>query len=1345
MALSNDYFEQRMRADEQRTRPVQTQPAQPSPLVSSPTPFTGKPLTEQEQVVQNLEGAKETAGMEAARKTGRRSTISYAPQVISEQIIGQRVEDWSEKSLFDKASLISAGVHRKVYGKNIEDYPDDFFGRVKMGAADQAKLAWKVIKGTGKVVAGAGKFMVETPPWLAATAFDLETRAFEKITGEKSELRMPRTFPTPFESDIGSMTLYYEGIKETLIRNGMSDGPASLQAAIGTTGETIFRGLAFIPAADAARVLLKTRFRRITPKITTKDPRRIKLEVAADTAPAISKTGKELMKPKVETFKDMPLNNNIIQQKLTASEAKAFGGNSNNTFVFIKPKANGLAETYVAQQRRGLTEFTKDIFQKKFGKSRIIPGETGPVIKLYSKDIKYDASFFQKQIPEKVGMEKMIYHGTPVDTTKIIKEGFVFGKHDILGPAGYFTDSKKLMDSFGENHLKLNVKDFNLKTFEMPQDRFDFEEKMGTKNLADAIRKEGKYDGFVIPNPHKEVGNTHGITNNELLNKILKAKDTKKVVEQPQSIDPFAQEKTIADDDYIPELMRKPVIGHGDKMIEDKQIRQVIGLAEDRQIDDVIVQALAKSQTTKNNIYDLTQDELYTVSETLRKFPKIKEKIEPFDVGRFESFYSLHRSWQPTFEERALARGLNYPVNSEIKVPMELGIRLQQTFREDWITKQDEIFKKYKKPKYAEHRRLLYSYAEGDINKILKNNVINETVKQELVEIGDWIKEAKNELWDPKLFGLSSSRFMNKHMSHIQKAGGINLLYKEKDMPPELRILAEFERKGQYNPLEDDAYINLQSYFNMYAQLKFVAEPYKHAIKVIDRLPPIVKERMTDWTQEVMGRADKYEKIFNDFGKRLHKKMPRFIPENVSPQITKGIMNLVYGGMIAGKVANVMRSFVSNSVMLNYANYGADYFMPGGGFFINGKDIKAMRADGFEVKGGVLYGKELAEMAGKGIIGKSFDIYGKINQAFMVTEGWPDLVARTQTYTATKNKFNKNIDLLKEEKITFEQFQTEFNMDRYHTNIQKIINGKILKGAPEDIAYARDLAIKEDIDQIQLGYRKGSGAAFHHGLRGKALGQFSTYSFGYYKTLKDWTARKQYDKIWRWLGVSAAIEGAFEEQLGLDASDWVRLGPISNIPFSPFNRVAVLTIDGIESAMGNMAKPFNENFEEISRTLRSSQGVLRGTAQQRIKTMLDMWSEYAREPLGPTYNEKGERMFVLRAKKTGKPNVTMDFWDTIKYGVGFSLKSIKKQWKALEIYNKKKTEEGRAEVEYIKLIIGGEIEKADKLYFDKELDFNPANRIKSYKLPVIKRVFESLGRKDKVKYWHLFAPFYEQE
>lgn len=143
-------------------------------------------------------------------------------------------------------------------------------------------------------------------------------------------------------------------------------------------------------------------------------------------------------------------------------------------------------------------------------------------------DLEKPAIELQEEIEDKKEKKvKKIYHGTPVDVKKIIKEGFIFGKNSAFGKAAFFTDSKKIKEKHGENTLKIVMDKFKLKHFTL-QEQMDFIKKMKVNKLASAIRKEGKYDGFIVTNSDPIIGTTYGITNNKLLNEVLGVKEEKK-------------------------------------------------------------------------------------------------------------------------------------------------------------------------------------------------------------------------------------------------------------------------------------------------------------------------------------------------------------------------------------------------------------------------------------------------------------------------------------------------------------------------------------------------------------------------------------------------------------------------------------------------------------------------------------------------------------------------------------------------------------------------------------------------------------------------------------------------
>ena len=113
---------------------------------------------------------------------------------------------------------------------------------------------------------------------------------------------------------------------------------------------------------------------------------------------------------------------------------------------------------------------------------------------------------------------KALYHQTNYDVEAIKENGFVPGKNSVFGEAAFF--GEKANDTYGNSVIVIKPEDYNLKKIGTVAEQQKFIKEQGATNLANAVRAEGKYDGFLIPNPE---GNVVGITNTEKLNQELKA------------------------------------------------------------------------------------------------------------------------------------------------------------------------------------------------------------------------------------------------------------------------------------------------------------------------------------------------------------------------------------------------------------------------------------------------------------------------------------------------------------------------------------------------------------------------------------------------------------------------------------------------------------------------------------------------------------------------------------------------------------------------------------------------------------------------------------------------------
>ncbi len=122
----------------------------------------------------------------------------------------------------------------------------------------------------------------------------------------------------------------------------------------------------------------------------------------------------------------------------------------------------------------------------------------------------------------------VVSHGTtsPDALTDIKTNGFRASKRGIFGEGVYFTNGEGTLDTYGkDNTIQADPSQFKLKNFKNAKEQLEFIRKQGFDKMgetANAVKKEGQYDGFIVPNADKSVGDTHIFTNLDKLNKIIK-------------------------------------------------------------------------------------------------------------------------------------------------------------------------------------------------------------------------------------------------------------------------------------------------------------------------------------------------------------------------------------------------------------------------------------------------------------------------------------------------------------------------------------------------------------------------------------------------------------------------------------------------------------------------------------------------------------------------------------------------------------------------------------------------------------------------------------------------------
>src|SRR3990167_5846584 len=253
----------------------------------------------------------------------------------------------------------------------------------------------------------------------------------------------------------------------------------------------------------------------------------------------------------------------------------------------------------------------------------------------------------------------------------------------------------------------------------------------------------------------------------------------------------------------------KALKGFENKTITGDQITHLGKLSQVNNIDSGTGQAIVRNITGKNALGDMTQAEYVQVAQTMSAFRDIgKFTPDKPSVNIFSQYGSPQRHWMRSYEERS-----GIPLYSEAYVPMEDAMRLRNVFRDGYRNRSREIFGKYANPGYAEERRLIKSFMEGNTDAINANDVLSTQVKADLTKIANEMAPIYDKLGDT--FGIPREVFLKDYQPHIQTIGGIYQLYKEgTQLPKELSFFAEFKRKGALSVQVDDALALFDIYTN---------------------------------------------------------------------------------------------------------------------------------------------------------------------------------------------------------------------------------------------------------------------------------------------------------------------------------------------------------------------------------------------------------------------------------------------------------------------------------------------------------------------------------------------------
>ncbi|MFA6534596.1 MAG: hypothetical protein WCT37_05535, partial [Patescibacteria group bacterium] len=812
---------------------------------------------------------------------------------------------------------------------------------------------------------------------------------------------------------------------------------------------------------------------------------------------------------------------------------------------------------------------------------------------------------------------------------------------------------------------------------------------------------------------------------------------------EKQSIDPFIRPKP-----EMPSSMAKPIKGFEKSMVTDKQVNQILDLRADRELSDVTLQAISKVVTGKNNIYELTQKEAYDVSEAMRLMPG-----EGAIANGDWQFFMRPWTHPARYWMEAAERELGMPVYSEVFLPIETGGRLMNVFSERWQDAAREIFGKYAQPKYIEERRAITEYIEGNKEAITKNPEIKPEAKKELLIIGDWLQKQYSNLF--KDLGITSERFFGVYSPKIRKLGGINQLYKSDELPIEIKPFYEFEREGDLAPLEDDALALFDIYTRAIGKKTYMHDPLENAKKVIEKMEDgSVKRSSNAYLQEKLGYAGKGEEYLNKVGESLSQKTRGFLPKDITKQLFDTAMTTSYAGALGlPRVMPIFRNAIQ-VLLTTYPDLGPQFFAEGVKRFFSEGGLQKVKDKGFLVKMGVPYGAELSAETGKGVIGRSVDLYKNLNRFTMKPYGWTDELTRGVTYHGVEARFDNYWQAFRDGKIDYAEFERGINMDGFNPTLQKVLRQKFGQNTSASLEEAKDLMAMDVLDSTQFPYRKGSESRIFYGLKGKAGLQFGQWTAEYVFTLKSWISRGQWLKLIRWMGMGSAIKRSVEDTFNVDVSKWVNApediimgifgggnigaaGPFSGFPLGPIGKMTASAIAGFNSAMTGMTDEVNKHWQDIYRSMQIYGGTLTGVGVNKLK---DYYQSIKRYEAGMAISPDPAKPFGVWSS-TGKIIRWVDFTTLTKIMLGFDDPEGYEQSERIGRIKKESVEYTNHINQAMNFLVDGNFKKFDQTVEKYNLLIpDIANKMKSYQTPLDQRIFEQMPMELKVKYFNAFYP-----
>lgn len=778
-----------------------------------------------------------------------------------------------------------------------------------------------------------------------------------------------------------------------------------------------------------------------------------------------------------------------------------------------------------------------------------------------------------------------------------------------------------------------------------------------------------------------------------------------------------------------------PLKGQANKPILPEQITNLSTIGKVNGLERDLQMGMIDALTGKKSVSELTQEEYVNVAQTMARLNGATQ-FAPEATGfgtALQSYVSPTRYWTRSVEEKT---GL--PVH-QAHNRIETAARLSKVSEQAQLGElmSDPIIKKYANSKFAEERRLVRAYREGNTSAITDNSTLTPEVKSELIQAAGIFDKYYAKV-GPDV-GVPVDVFIENYSPHVADIGGKFQLYKEEGLiPGQSTFFAKEKRAGSLSTLIDDEWALAEIYTRGGYKAKYYDPIFKDINSWSDKMPPEIKNRFSSYVQEKLGYAGDFEKVLDSVATTFNKKYGWNLPPDTARVMTNQAMNTMYSSAMSQPVTWVRNAFQYPT--MGYAYWGPK-FMGDAMKIANSKaGMEEFLKSGFSVDLGVPFGEELAkDLSGTGRLSNA---YREGTQAVLKPNSVVENRNRASMYFQTKYIFEDAVSRYNSGKITWPQVESELGLPKMNKIDANEIRQALVSG---DMKTAFESLARTSIDDTQFPYRRGESMRVSYGMAGHIGTAFMQWPVEYTHTLGKWLATGQTDKMIRLMGSTSVILRTFKDQYGIDFSKSFGINAIKSLtsPLLEGGSPAVKFVNESSQALYSWVDQNDEELQkhqdELMRQARLAipaglEGVNALNAYKAWKEGPDSEGLYAIRNSNGTLNYMAPFKDVFWQSMGFPPVQKVENLDLQKSMSGDKFDYTRAKRKVIELYqdglNLEEAQGPGAGKKYL-----DEATQLIEEYANKGLDLSPNQRdFDKYYIPATQRTYQALPEGLKAKF-----------